>query len=139
MTLYSIVNTIKNIALTQPNVTATGEGDLYADFINNGNVKYATVYIVQQAHTSNLVNDTETYNFIVYYIDRCDDNAVEIQSHAKDVLKNIVTSTCNALQADCNRIEYRCFTQKFLDLCAGAYATFSLQITSDSICPEDYA
>ena len=140
MTLATIIETLKMIALKHPNVNSAYEGNIYEILNANPNNKYASVVITQQSHTTDEVYDH--YGFVIFYVDRLvddmEDNRVQIQSCGKSMLGNIITFFCEEFDAECDNITYQPFTQKFVDMTAGIYSTITIDVPKDVICPEEY-
>lgn len=139
MTLYKLIEIIKEIASKHPNVGSVNEGDIYT--INSSpSVKYANVTITQTTHTQDETYDH--YGFTLFYTDRLVDdlecNRLQIQSIGKSMLSNIITFICNEFDVECNSITYQPFTQRFTDECAGVYATLTIDVVKDTNCAEEY-
>lgn len=130
MKLFEVVNSILNIAKTQPSVNSTYEGNVY-QLNETKDIKYGTFVISQGQHKQQ--GSFIYYNFILYYIDRLTataDNKLNVQSTAIDTLSNII-KTLGEYDFDFSDITYQTFTQRFESECAGAYAQVSF------IAPED--
>ena len=140
MTLATIIETLKMIALKHPNVNSAYEGNIYEILNANPNNKYASVVITQQSHTTDEVYDH--YGFVIFYVDRLvddmEENRVQIQSCGKSMLGNIITFFCEEFEAECDNITYQPFTQKFVDMTCGVYCTITIDTVKDIICPEEY-
>ncbi len=121
--LYDIVQTIKNIALSQPSVETSLEGSIY-QLNETKDVKYAAVVLTQGQHT--LQDGFIRYNFTIFFVDRLTasgDNRLIVQSTAVDTLANIINSLSDTdidLDGDVN---ITTFTERFEAECAGAYAS----------------
>lgn len=139
MTLLQIVGNLERIALTQPNIRTAGEGNIYDEMNTNPSVKYGVFFITQNTHIE--YEDTDRYGLTLFYVDRLEDdmesNRLRIQSHGKQVLGNIITTFCNEFDIDFPEITYTPFTQKFVDECAGVYATISFNMYKNSICADE--
>lgn len=140
MTLAKIIDTLKMLALKQPNINSAYEGNIY-DILNaNPENKYASVVLTQQSHTTD--NTYDHYGFVIFYVDRLIDdlegNRVQIQSIGKSMLQNIITAFCNNFDAECNNITFQVYTEKFIDECAGCYCTVTIDTVKDMFCPEEY-
>lgn len=136
MTLYSIVDNIKNIALSQPNVRTAEEGDVY-DLSSNPTVKYGVVYLTQGQHISSSAKTD--YSITIFYIDRLLDdmsNRLEIQSHGMRVIDNIVLGLEDEYDVEIGNVNYQPFTQRFADECAGVFATLTITAFKDYDCYE---
>ena len=140
MTLATIIETLKMIALKHPNVNSAYEGNIYEILNAKPDNKYASVVITQQSHTTDEVYDH--YGFVIFYVDRLvddmEDNRVQIQSCGKSMLGNIITFFCEEFDAECDNITYQPFTQKFVDMTCGVYCTITIDMPKDVICPEEY-
>ena len=127
--LTNLKNQIGEIALSQPEVNAYGEGSVY-DLLNSGGKieKYAAVIATFQSAGIDDDNYTATVN--LFYIDRLtkfdDNNRLLIQDTAVQTLHNILLQL--AEEYDVENENYTLFTQKFADNCAGAYATIKITL-----------
>ena len=136
--LTNLKNQIGEIALSQPEVNAYGEGSVY-DLLNSGGKieKYAAVVTTFQS--ASIVDDNYTATVNLFYIDRLtkfdDNNRLQIQDTAVQTLHNILLQL--AEEYDVANESYTLFTQKFTDNCAGAYATLKI-ILPISGCFEQY-
>lgn len=140
MTLVEVVNELKAIAMTQPNIRSAGEGNVY-DFMNgNPSSKYSVFFMSQTTHRED--DNFVYYGFNLFHINRLDstleNNRLQEQSIAKDVLSNIIKTFCNMHDAKVESLVYHPFTEKFKDLTCGMYVTVEFQIPLDYICEEDY-
>ena len=140
MTLYKVIETLKMLAMKHPNVNSAYEGNIYDIMNASPEQKYASVVLTQQPHTQDETYDY--YGFSLFYVDRLvddmDENRVQIQSTAKNMLSNIIKAFCDEFDAECDRIEFHTFTEKFADECAGAYCTITINILKDITCSERY-
>lgn len=140
MTLIEVVNELKAIAMTQPNIRSAGEGSVY-DFMNgNPSSKYSVFFISQTVHRED--ENFAYYGFNLFHINRLDstleNNRLQEQSIAKDVLSNIIKTFCNMHDAKVETLVYHPFTEKFKDLTCGMYVTVEFQIPLEYLCEEDY-
>lgn len=141
MTLLQITDNLERIALTQPNINSVGEGNVY-DFNNdNPNLKYGVFFITQTTHIE--YEEYDRYGLTLFVIDRLEDdlesNRLRVQSHAKQVLGNIITLFCNSFDVDFPEITYTPFTQKFVNLTAGVYANIFIDVYKDTLCEDGTA
>lgn len=136
--LTNLKNQIGDIALSQPEVNAYGEGSVY-DLLNSGGKieKYAAVVATFQS--ASIVDDNYTATVNLFYIDRLtkfdDNNRLQIQDTAVQTLHNILLQL--AEEYDVENESYTLFTQKFADNCAGAYATLKITLPISG-CFEQY-
>ena len=136
--LTNLKNQIGEIALSQPEVNAYGEGSVY-DLLNSGGKieKYAAVVTTFQS--ASIVDDNYTATINLFYIDRLtkfdDNNRLTVQDTAVQTLHNILLQL--AEEYDVENESYTLFTQKFADNCAGAYATLKITLPISG-CFENY-
>ena len=140
MTLLQVINELKAIGMRQPTVRTAGEGSIYTFMNGNGKQRYCVFFITQTTHRQ---DDTfDYYGFNLFYVDRLDstleENRVQVQSIAKDVLSNIIKTFCEYFDADVQTLVFHPFTEKFTDLTAGMYVTVEFQIPLDYICLEEF-
>lgn len=132
MTLYNIVEKLKDIAINKPNINYVGEGDIY-DLNTLPNIDYSVFYITQSNHSQN--QDTTTFNLTLYYIDRIfqdKSNTLNIQSTGIQVLTTIVNTFEYSNDVIVNYdMDYTTFTHKFSDLCAGVYCNLSISVDNE--------
>ena len=140
MTLFQIIQILKQIALTQPNIKSATDGSIYDIMNTNPSVKYDVVHFSQTTHQSD--EETDYYGLNIFYVSRLEDsledNRLQIQSIGKEVLDNIIRTFCENWNIDFPVITYTPFTQKFNDLCAGCYCNLRLEIPKEIICADDY-
>ena len=140
MTLFQIIQILKEITLTQPNVKTATDGSIYDVMNTNPSVKYDVVHFSQTTHQSD--EETDFYGLNVFYVSRLEDsledNRLQIQSIGKEVLDNIIRTFCENWGIDFPIITYTPFTQKFNDLCAGCYCNLRLEVPKDLLCADDY-
>lgn len=138
MTLIDIIRRLERIIAAQPNIHTLVRNDVYKlDKIPD--VRYGVVAWVQGVHQMDYRNRMATYQLYLYYIDRNTDRpntATEIVSFGTQILNNIIlTFSGENIYIDVASIQP--FEQKFVDDCAGAYATLNIQVPIDT-CIEDY-
>ena len=139
ITLAKIIDVICGIATGERNINSVVVGDIY-ELDSRPDIHYCTFGLTQNEHT-----ETEgfmMYDFNLFYVDRLtnDDysNEILIDSTAIQVLRNIIRKTVEYLDIEVNEdLVYNCFTQKFADLCAGAYVRVVFSVPID-LCVEDY-
>ena len=140
MTLLNIINGLKDVALTHPNINTAKDGSVYDIMNANPSIKYGVFVVTQNTHRQ--TEQFDYYGLTLFYIDRLVDNMennrLQIQSFGKQVLGNIVNVFCYENDIDVPTITYQSFTQRFADECAGMYCQFELEVQRDIICPEEY-
>lgn len=140
MTLYQVIEGLKSIALTHPNIRTAEDGSVYDVMNANPSVKYGAFVVTQNTHRQGEMFDY--YGLTLFFIDRLRDdmetNRLQIQSFAKQVLGNIVHVFCDEYDVDVPEITYQSFTQRFQDECAGMYCQLILEVPKDILCAEEY-
>lgn len=140
MTLFQVVRGLEEIALTHPNVRTAKDGSIYEIMNADPSITYSVFVVTQNTHRTDEVWDY--YGITLFFVDRLqgdmDGNRLQIQSHGKQILSNVVHVFCDTYDVDLPTITYTPFTQKFADETAGVYAQFELQIMKDTICSEDF-
>ena len=124
MTLFEIINKLKNIAISKPNINYVGDGDVYT--LNSlPNIDYSVFFITQNDHS--IYQDTITYSLNLFYIDRIsdsEDNVLNIQSDGMLQLTNIINTLVFSEDVDVDgEITFTPFIQRFADNCSGVYCT----------------
>ena len=140
MTLYQTINAFKEIALRQPNVNYSEEGNVYDLMNGNPSSKFASVILTQTTHTTDETFDT--YGFHIFYIDRLmadmESNRQQIQSVGMVVLNNIIQTFTNLYDAEIEQVTFQPFTQHFTCETAGDYVTVNVRMPKIVICGEVY-
>ena len=124
MTLFEIINKLKDIAISKPNINFVGDGDVYT--LNSlPNIDYSVFFITQNDHS--IYQDTITYSLNLFYIDRIsdsEDNVLNIQSDGMLQLTNIINALVFSEDVDVDGdITFTPFIQGCADQCAGVYCT----------------
>ena len=124
MTLFEIINKLKDIAISKPNINYVGDGDVYT--LNSlPNIDYSVFFITQNDHS--IYQDTITYSFNLFYIDRIsdsEDNVLNIQSDGMLQLTNVINTLVFSEDVDIDgEITFTPFIQRFADNCSGVYCT----------------
>lgn len=131
MDLYQIINILKEIALTKPNVNSAYDGDVY--ILNSlPNILYSTFFITQSQHRQ--TTDTSTYTLTLYYIDRAfqdNSNALEIQSSGLKILQSIINELVYNYDVVVDEeIQYNTFIHKFSDYTAGVFCNVNVTVNN---------
>lgn len=138
MTLYDIITKIEQIALTIPNVQEFNEGDIY-QLNQSPTRRYKSIVLSQQTHTEDLDNNTITYGFNIFEVDRLEvggQNKLQIQSTALSDLHTLFKKLADEDVLNIDQIQYNTFEHRFNDMTSGAYA--SVQITTNVNDCSDY-
>lgn len=139
MTLYSIIEQLKSVAMQQPTINMIVENDIYK---LNGipDAQYGVFAFTQDTHSVGEGNNFITYNFTLFYVDRLladKSNQIEIQSVGIQTLSNILrVIDDNGMMVGAKT--FQPFLQKFTDECAGVFVKTSITTTIDYICAESF-
>lgn len=140
MLYYELIDKLKQIASTEPNINFVGNKDIY-ELNSNPEIDYSVFYVTP--NTFQIDTDLNTYSLNLYYVDRWDEtgnNQAMIQSTGIIVLQNIINKFSN--QYPDVEIQYPMtaipFYQKFKDMCAGVYITVSFNVENEiGLCYEN--
>lgn len=135
MTLLQLSRLIEEAASRQPAINMIVRDNVLK--LNDlPDCLYGAFVWTQGQHRCN-INDNGAsitkYTFTLFYIDRMNEdgsNATEVQSTGNDVLGNILRDLAEDL--DVSEWTVNTFTQRFKDVCAGAYATITLTLPAGS-------
>ena len=139
MTLFELINKLKDIAISKPNINYVGDGDVYT--LNSlPNIDYSVFFITQNDHS--IYQDTITYNLNLFYIDRIsdsEDNTLNIQSDGMLQLTNIINTLVFSEDVDVDGdINFVPFIQRFADNCSGVYCSVRFIVDNNlGICSYD--
>lgn len=140
MNLKETIDKLNSIAISQPNVNDyIKSGNIY-DLSENRNSNFSVFCVTQGTHSYDFENGYNTFNFILYYVDRLTsdgNNKIEIQSTAIETLKNIIRTYSKETDVDIATADFEVFTESFAQLCAGAYTTISV-IVDDNNCLDEF-
>lgn len=138
MNLYSFIENLKNVSLAHYDVKEFNCGDVYG-VMNKKNHKYPCVVLTVD-NIQKGQNDTNIVNGNLFYIDRQladESNKLYIQSQGVSVLNNIFNKSYQNIGYPFDTQQFTPFSEKFADLCAGAYCTFSALVDIEGICDDD--
>ena len=140
MNLYSFIENLKNVSLSHYDVNEFDCGDVYG-IMNKKYHKYPCIVLtidnIQKGQ-----NDTNIVNGNLFYIDRQladESNNLYIESQGVSVLNNIFNKSYKNGGYPFDTQQFTPFSEKFADLCAGAYCTFSGLVDIEDICDEGFA
>lgn len=139
MTLKDLIHAIEITAAEQPCVQEIVQEDIFR--LNTlPNRKYGVFAWLQGQHTANVASGMVDYAFTLFYVDRLThdlSNAIDIQSSGMVAIDNIIrTLDEEGIPADNYTVQP--FTQRFVDECAGVFATVSFSVPVGSLCPETF-
>lgn len=139
MTFKELIERIEAIAASQPSVKTILADDVYK--LNTyQDARYGVFAWTQNTHSGSLMSSEMDFSFNLFYIDRLQEdegNLVDVYSTAVQVLDNIIR-TLEAEGIGIDTWQMQPFTQKFLDQCAGMYATITLSAMIDDTCEDIY-
>ena len=138
MTLIETIKAVERIAAIQPSVNMIVRNDVFR--LNTvADAKYGVFAWTQREHT--VGEDLNTYSFVFFYVDRLTEdkgNELEVQSVGIQTLDNIVrTLREGGIWAE-DTWTAQTFNQRFLDECAGVWATIRLQVPQVWTCAEGW-
>lgn len=138
MNLYSFIENLKNVSLAHYDVKEFNCGDVYG-VMNKKYHKYPCVVLTVD-NIQKGQNDTNIVNGNLFYIDRQladESNKLYIQSQGVSVLNNIFNKSYQNIGYPFDTQQFTPFSEKFADLCAGAYCTFSALVDIEGFCGDD--
>lgn len=133
MNYFELVTNILTTAKKHKYIEEVYYGDIY-EFENLPSRKFSNFVLTVQSNTTS--TDTTTYTFNAFVTDRLTDdksNTLEVQSLSKTILEQILAECFDSLDST----TYTFWTEKFNDLCAGCYVTFSVTLPKELICADD--
>lgn len=139
MTLVDTIRQIERIAAAQPAVNMIVRNDIFR--LNSfSDARYGVFAWTQGQHTGNVDDALQTFAFTFFYVDRLTEdkgNEVEVQSVGIDTLGNILRllSDGGMIVGD---VTFTTFNQRFLDECAGVFASVRLQVPAVGPCGEGF-
>lgn len=137
MNLKQVIDTLNNIAISQPEINQVIESGNIYDLNSERNAKFGVFCATQRTHSYDLEAGQNTFNFFLYYVDRQqsdNDNKIEVQSTAIEVLKNIIRTFAYEYDIEVLTVDFDVFEESFAQLCAGAYATVSIVADDENNC-----
>ena len=140
MTLTDTIRMVEVMAGGQPPVKSIVRNDIFR--LNSlPDAKYSVFGWTQGQHTANLDSSFITYRFTFFYIDRLtadQSNEVEIQSVGIQTLDNIIRTLNEMGVWSEGTWTAQTFNQRFLDECAGVWATVRLLVPQGWTCAEGW-
>lgn len=139
MRYLELIQRIEEAANAQPSVSSIVRDDVYLLNAEKA-TKYGVFAWTQNTHRAEAVSDMMYFSFNFYYIDRLaegDSNKLDIYATGIATLANIIRKLSDEVGL-IDSYTLQPFTQKFLDRCAGVYATVSIGISVDTTCPVGY-
>ena len=131
MTLYELIENIKNLGKSEPNVSFVTQGDIY-ELNHQQDIYYPAFVVTQGTHFGSAENGVENYGLTLFLVDRLTSdksNELDVQSWADTGLKNIISRieehNLGVIQG---QYTVQTFTEKFDSLCAGAYVSLNIQV-----------
>lgn len=140
MSLYELIYTIKDIALSQPNVRTFSEGDIYELLNGKKDVEYDCVIATQGTHTTS--GDFNNFSINLFYVsrlvDNLEENRLQIQSCGIEVLNNILKVLEEVYDVEFENLTFNTFTERFSSECSGVYCSVTLITEKEIYCGEYY-
>lgn len=141
MTLTQLIHTIEAVAGGQPTIRSIVRNDIFR--LNSlADARYGVFGWTQGQHASDIASSLITYRFTFFYIDRLtadQGNQIEIQSVGIQVLDNIIRLLEQNGVFPSSEWTYTTFNQRFLDECAGVFASVAFEVPVQGLCGESFA
>ena len=138
MTLYEFTHILMGIAESQPAINSVTEGSIYQNLNANPSLRYYNCNISQIEHRQD--DEFFYFGYNIFVTERLLDdesNRLEAQSTAIETLKNIIATVLEEHDVYLyDEILYNTFTQRFVDMTAGAYATVRFRVPLSYLCEE---
>lgn len=132
MKIKDFYDKIEDIALQHPDVHTFYKGDVY-DLNTRQDTVFSACVLTVMGNRDDMDNDIQWMRCNLFYVDRLTDdgggNAIDVQSHAVDVLRNILRLIQDDFELQ--NVEYQVFTERFLALCGGAYVSVEVGVPID--------
>ena len=140
MTLVEIINDLNRIALNQPAINEVlNSGDIY-DLNSHRDAHFGVFCATQGQHIYDIEEQQMTYVFNLFYVDRLlsdNSNKNDIQSTGISTLKNIINTIREEnYEMEVPEVYFDTFTERFSELCAGAYASVKFVVDADNNCAD---
>lgn len=132
MKLYSLEETILKIAEAVPDIRTVHKGDVYY-YNEQENIEYSAFNVLMREvfeYRSDYYTIFHTNLFAFDRLTESKDNLSDCESHAVQQLKAIIKKL-EDLGATIDSVAYYPFTQRFNDLCAGAYADVRIRVETN--------
>ncbi|MBR1575853.1 MAG: hypothetical protein IJ654_05315 [Bacteroidales bacterium] len=139
MTLLDTIRQIERVAAGQPAVNMIVRNDIFR-LSSFSDARYGVFAWTQGQHTETAGDGVRSFAFTLIYIDRLTEdkgNEIEIQSVGIDTLGNILR-TLAELGIDYGDVTFTTFNQRFLDECAGVFASVRLRVPAVGPCGEGF-
>lgn len=140
MTLSQTTHAIEQVAKMQPAVNMIVRNDIFR--LNSlPNVRYGVFAWLQGRHTADPETDMLRFRYTFFYVDRLTadkSNELEVQSVGVETLNNIIRTLGEQGIWPYGEVEFQTFNQRFVDECAGAYASLTFEVPSDYTCSEQF-
>lgn len=137
MTLLETIRIFEGVASRQPSVNMIVRNDVFR--LNTiPDAKYGVFAWTQGQHE--IREDLQTFVFTFFYVDRLTadkGNEIEVQSVGVQTLGNILRSL-EDLGIFPGTWTAQTFNQRFLDECAGVFASVRLEVPTGWVCPEEF-
>lgn len=138
MTLLETIRIFEGVASRQPSVNMIVRNDVFR--LNTiPDAKYGVFAWTQGQHE--IREDLQTFVFTFFYVDRLTadkGNEIEVQSVGVQTLGNILRSLDDLGIFPGTMWTAQTFNQRFLDECAGVFASVRLEVPTDWVCPEEF-
>lgn len=140
MTILEFIRIAEGIAAEQPAVNMIVR-DSVLRVNDNPNDRYGAFVWTQGQHSESTETDFRTLRFSFFYVDRLlhdESNRTECQSTGVEVLGNIIRTLAEEFEVS-GEWSIDTFTQRFTDMCAGAWASVAFRVPVGTPCPEYFS
>ena len=138
MTLLEVIKALEDTAKVQPSVKMVVANDIFR--LNAiPDAKYGVFAWTQQQHT--IEDGFALFAFALFYVDRLTEdkgNEAEVQSVGVSTLANIIASLEDRGIFPEGSWTAQTFNQRFMDECAGVYASVRFRVPLTTLCADDY-
>lgn len=114
-------------------------GDVYKN-LNSGGQVYPATNLTIDSVNEDTDNDLMIFNGTIIYVDMLTNdiiNKLNVQSAGITILSQILDRLIDVNSGwETTRRDYTIFTEKFADLCAGAFVNFSISVPISKICDD---
>lgn len=139
MQLSEFIRIVNKECLNHILVNNAYYGDVYKN-LNSGKQVYPVTNLTIESVNEDTDNDLMTFNGTLIYVDMLTNdssNKIDVQSAGITILSQILDRLVNVnLGWSTTQRNYTIFTEKFADLCGGAFVNFSMSVHIDKICDD---
>ena len=140
MTLAQTIRILEGVAAAQPSVNMIVRNDIFR--LNACTAaRYGVFGWTQGQHSATVDGSLMRFRFTLVYIDRLtadQGNQVEVQSAGIATLDNIIRTLAEMGAVADEGYTFQTFNQRFLDECAGVFASVTFAVPVGGTCPDEF-